>query len=416
MRKIILLFLTFFLSIYGIDVLAEEVAGENGVDTIEKTDGKDGTDMPIASPGEADRKDILYNVSLPADSTAYLDPGNLSGRGQIFSDQYKIENYGNTDVSIKIKDVDIYCRSSESLYMFMEDKIADSTPLNSTPSNSRYAEDDLDDDLSVKRLHVEMVWKNEDEGTENTVHVSEDVSNACVLHLKAAEYDEDGEFVGLRDGGTGFFFFTGTLDPDPGLVWEDGEIMISFHYEIVSTEEEEPEEEPTETEAIEAMEETEPETVVEKPEKGTAGGPDGEAIPDNGEGKPEESTVGIAEEETAPDHVEEKPEEGTTGSEEDETAADNRAEKPEESTAGTTEEETDPGVTEEKPGDDTDMGEKKPEDDTDTGEKVGTSGEGPAGAIENTDTGEEDSQGVAEHEKGTEKTGTEGDLAATSNE
>lgn len=451
MRKKVLLCLAFFLLSYGMDVAAEEVVGENMVDTVEATEAEetlpilpeavfgeattDEADMPTIDPEEDDEeevvdrtdvtdttdastpdKDILYNVSLPAVSTAYLDPGNLSGRGQIFSDQYKIENYGNTDISIKIKDVDIYCGSSERVYAFIENASTDSTPSDSRLADNEHAENDP----AVRRLYVEMVWKNGGDGSEKILHVSEEVLDEYVLYLKAAVYDEDGEFVSLSDGGTGFFSFTGTMDPDPVLVWEDDEIVVSFHYEIINTEEEEELEE----DPIEVIEETGPEKIVEeageravegetvpdnteeKPEGDTAGGTEGETVPSDTEEKPEESTAGGLEGGTVPGNTEENTAEGMEGG----TVPDN-IEGPEEGTTGTAEDKPAP----ENGGKIPEGGagpEEKPEGDTDTGEKEGIPEEDPAGAIEDPDIETNNDQGVAGHEKDTEKTDTEGDLAA----
>lgn len=480
MRKKVLLCLAFFLLSYGMDVAAEEVVGENMVDTVEATEAEetlpilpeavfgeattDEADMPTIDPEEDDEEevvdrtdvtdttdasdgppeevgeenvtdtpavpkeeaaetvlgqDILYNVSLPADSTAYLDPGNISGRGQIFSEQYKVENYGNTDISIKIKDIDIYCKFSERLYEFSENEIADSSPSDSIPSDNSF----VDSDPAVKKLHVEMVWKNENGEPEKVLNVSEGVADEDVLHLKAAEYDDDGGFVELNDGGTGSFFFRGTVDPDPGLVWEDGEIVIRFNYEIVNTdEEEEPEED-----SVEAIGETAPEDIAQMPEEGITGTIEDKTVPGDMEERPKESTEGTAEDETTPGNVEEKSEESISGAAEDGTATGNTNEKPGEGAAGVTEGETAPENAGERPENGTDTGEKeekpenggdtedkgeKPEMDEDTGEKEDAPEKDPAGAGD-MDAEIEKDQGVAEDEKNTEKADTGGDPAAT---
>lgn len=163
-------------------------------------------------------KDVFYRVSLPADSRVYLDPGNLSGRGQIFSDSCQVENYGNTDIAIKIKNIDIYYQFSESIYEFSKDAVTGSLP-------------------SVKRLQVDMIWKNEDEDTEKVLNICEGAPEEYVLFLKAANYDENGEFISVAEGGRGSFSFTGTVNSNPNLIWEDGEITVSFRYEIVNMEE-----------------------------------------------------------------------------------------------------------------------------------------------------------------------------------
>lgn len=159
--------------------------------------------------------DIIYNVSFPADTHAFLDPGNLSGQGQIFSEQYVVENYGNTDIVISLKDIDIRYRSEEEIYELTEEEVVD------TPSH-------------MKKMNINMVWRNEDGTIEKTLHVMEGKTDECVLVLKAAQYDRNGKFVSMSEGGRGTFCFTGTLNANPNIVWEKEELIIGFDYEIAS--------------------------------------------------------------------------------------------------------------------------------------------------------------------------------------
>lgn len=185
---------------------AESVEGaERGISDI--TEG-----AATLSPEELN---CIYNVSFPANTTAYFDPDNLSGKGQVFSNPYTVENYGNTDVAIKIKNIDIEYNSTETIYEFGEEE----------------AENSLS---NVKRLHINMVWVNESENAEKVLKIMEGAPKEEVLVLRAAEYDEQGEFVSLREGGTGAFYFTGTVEASSGAGWEDGEITVRFDYEIVN--------------------------------------------------------------------------------------------------------------------------------------------------------------------------------------
>ncbi len=200
-------------------------AGKSGPEANE-TEGTEEEPVPEADPAEkADEEpapeshEIIVQVAMPADSKACLDPGNLSGRGQIFSDSYRVENHGNTDIVIQIKNIDVYYLASEDVYELSREEVTDGPP-------------------TVKRLHVDMIWKNENEDTEKILNISEGVADQEVLCLKAAEYDENGEFVRISDGGAGFFRFTGTVNPDPRLVWEDGEITVRFNYELIPVESE----------------------------------------------------------------------------------------------------------------------------------------------------------------------------------
>lgn len=171
-------------------------------------------------PTEEEREqDCIYNVSFPTNSKAYLDPENLSGKGQVFSDEFKIENYGNTDIAIKIKNIEVYYGGAERLCELSEDNSADMRS-------------------PVKKIDVDIVWKNEKENAEKTMDVVEGTPDEYVLTLKASAYDEDGNFAGLNDGSAGLFYFTGNLNPDPEFNWDDVDITVSFKYEIVKAEEE----------------------------------------------------------------------------------------------------------------------------------------------------------------------------------
>lgn len=159
----------------------------------------------------------IYNVSFPANTMAYFDPQNLSGKGQIFSDRYAIENYGNTDIAIKIKNIEVTVQSRESSYVLYEEEIEDAS-------------------FDVKGLNIDMVWVNEVERTQVTLDVIDGKADEEVLILRGAEYNGQGEFVRLEEGGRGIFYFTGTLRTDSEIKWEKGELTIRFDYEIITTE------------------------------------------------------------------------------------------------------------------------------------------------------------------------------------
>ncbi len=177
-------------------------------------------DMDPGGTPFTDSHEIMYNVSFPADIHAYLDPGNLSGRGQVFSDRYTVENHGNTDVVIKIKNINIYYSSTEEICEFSEDEI-------------------LDDHSHIKKLNVEMVWENEEEQMEKVLHVSEGEPEEYVLYLAAPQCEETEEAAVAEGSSVGTFYFSGTLSSAPELVWEDSEIVVSFGYEIISAEHDE---------------------------------------------------------------------------------------------------------------------------------------------------------------------------------
>lgn len=200
---------------------------------------------------ESDAKiNDIYNVSFPTGASAHLDPGNLSGKGQIFSDEYKVENYGNTDIAIKIKNIDVHYWLRSEVYELSEE-VADA-----------YS--------GVKKLNINVVWKNEKENTEEVLKVVEGASDEYVLFLKAAQYDKEGDFVELNEGSVGTFYFTGTLSSDPWIIWEDDKMNIRFDYEIINANTKEGEEDlvkqeiPKEQEIIEEQDILENQEAVEE--------------------------------------------------------------------------------------------------------------------------------------------------------
>lgn len=156
----------------------------------------------------------IYSVSFPTRTMAYLDPGNLSGEGQIFSEQYIVENYGNTDVVVRINNIKIESYSPESIYEFSHDEI-------------------IDNQTEEKKLNVNMVWENDGDKSEKILNVIEGVADEDVLILKAAEYDENGEFISLRESSRGRFYFTGTLNTNANIVWQEKDFSVRFNYELV---------------------------------------------------------------------------------------------------------------------------------------------------------------------------------------
>ena len=177
-----------------------------------------GSNAATAKSDEEFHDDIRYHVSFPATTHASLDPGDVSGKGQVFSEQYKVENYGNTDIVITIKNIRINWDIGDS-YEIDQDEIT------ASPSSS-------------KKLNINMIWRNEANDTEKAIQVLNGSPNESVLRLKAADYNKEGEYIRLHKGGTGFFYFTGSLNADPNIDWENYEIRVCFDYEIISDKEE----------------------------------------------------------------------------------------------------------------------------------------------------------------------------------
>ena len=193
-------------------------------------------EFPKEETEESKKTAAVYNVSFPTSTKAYLDPENLSGKGQIFSEEYKVENYGNIDVAIQIKNIEVYYWGTEDIYEFAEDTTDFSTEKTSADFQKEGFQVEDSRPVGVKRLNVDIIWQNESERSRTVLDVTEGAPEEYVLSLKASSYDDEGNFLELNSGSTGGFYFTGTLDADPGADWSNGEVRVHFDYEIVSTE------------------------------------------------------------------------------------------------------------------------------------------------------------------------------------
>ncbi len=205
------------------DKVENEVIEKNELkELIEEPEGmekKEDESEVTQESAETNLENCIYNVLFPTNPKAYFDPENLSGKGQVFSDEFRIENYGNTDVAIRIKNIDVYYKSTKDVYELSKEEISDNQS-------------------NIKKINVDVIWKNESQNMEKVLNVSEGITDEYVLLLKASEYDENDNFVRLNDSSAGSFYFTGTLNSNRDLVWEDGEVQVSFDYEIENIDEE----------------------------------------------------------------------------------------------------------------------------------------------------------------------------------
>lgn len=160
----------------------------------------------------------ILKVSMPTKVMAYLDPGNISGKGGVYSDEYKVINYGNCDVAIKIKRINAYYRNGV------------------TEMNESSRESVNEEISSGKEISIKMVWENDHENQEKVLNMTDGQLDEYVLYLKAAKYDEKGNFVKLNKGSEGTFYFSGALNSDSGTEWTEGDIGLKFSYVVTNLE------------------------------------------------------------------------------------------------------------------------------------------------------------------------------------
>ena len=369
--------------------LKESKGTDEEKEPMEAAGETDGEEESLEVTGEDEEKDVLYSVSFPTDTHACLDPGNLSGKGQIFSEHYAVENYGNTEVKITIKNIDVYYASTEDVYEFSDEEIDD--------HSSR-----------VKKLNIGMVWGKENEDSEKTIYLSEGVREEEVLTLEASDYDENGEFADLKEGSSGYFYFTGTLNANPNLEWEEGELIVRFDYEILSAEsEEEKKEEGLETSEqsadIEKEESTEPREDAQNTDNiENTGSPE---TPEGDPKDPAANTGDVSKKENQEEGIEPPAdEEVKKDSEKLDEITDSDQGKPDTEGEAQQPGETDTGEDAEKKNDALDTGDASQNSDQAATPPEGEVSDNPEGA----DKTEESEKREIKTEEGTEPSGTEG--------
>lgn len=162
-------------------------------------------------------KKIISKVKIPTNTHVYLDPENLAGKGGIFSDSYEVINYGNIDVAIKIKNINIFYKDEPGIYKFSKDTVND-------------------DNLIAKKINLDMIWSNTDDNKKKALHIVDGETDEYVIYLEASEYDENETLIKPSEASRGEFYFSGTLNAERGVQWNDGEISIHFDYEIINME------------------------------------------------------------------------------------------------------------------------------------------------------------------------------------
>lgn len=163
--------------------------------------------------------DTVYIVNFPTSVKAYLDPENLSGLGEIFSQKYQIANYGNTDVAIKINNIDVIYNFTQELYEFSDEAVEE-------------------DGSDKKIMNIQMIWDNKNENIEKVLDIEEGKNDEYVIYLKAAKYDENGNFVEINPAGRGEFYFSGSINSNHNINWFNGELSVNFGYSIIDAEKE----------------------------------------------------------------------------------------------------------------------------------------------------------------------------------
>jgi hypothetical protein len=161
-------------------------------------------------PEPIDTEPIIISVIVPENMDFTIDPYGVAGRGQIYSDEKKIQNKGNTDIRITFTDFEVHFSNEQEF-----DSLTESFAFSSEEGEA-YERKAIFLTLDFGRSGVEPViltgWNGE---------------QPSVL-LSAETIDPSNSYVNLTVGGN--------LNPKPATQWQDGDvsIRIAYHIEVFS--------------------------------------------------------------------------------------------------------------------------------------------------------------------------------------
>ena len=161
-------------------------------------------DAPLTesqSPGE-DGSAVL-NVLVPTTVSVTLDPFELNGRGQIYSDVYEIKNFGDNNVLLTFTDLQI---------TFPDDKNFEA--LASPFDEKRVSK--------LKSIYMQLDFGRDDEPS--AVLTDSDWEGEVTIPLSGDQSDPERTLVSLS--------FSGNINHLPKVPWRDGDVRINLTYTL----------------------------------------------------------------------------------------------------------------------------------------------------------------------------------------
>lgn len=155
--------------------------------------------------------DSILDIQVPYDLPFMIDPIERSGNGQVYSETFRIDNYGGTDVYVHFTSIQYIFANGEDFFSLDE-------PF------------DVDKESPLKELYMTLEYENHD----RSPFVIRDFEQAELepILLEAAEYDDDGNFIALRENSTVRFHFSGSVNHAPLEPWASGDVKVSIRYSI----------------------------------------------------------------------------------------------------------------------------------------------------------------------------------------
>lgn len=155
--------------------------------------------------GEAPLDPEILQIAVPSAIDFTMDPLELGGRGQVYSDEYLIENCGEADVLLTITDIGITFANDTDFLALAE------------PYDTKAG-------LKSKAIYLTLEFARE--GMEPIVLT--DGSGAQEISLLLAAQDLE---MGNEDSAV-VFSVTGNLNPYSSVDWLDGDVQIHLSYRL----------------------------------------------------------------------------------------------------------------------------------------------------------------------------------------
>ncbi len=182
-------------------------AARGGEDEEEKAEGKkanenkDAAAKEIHEDSEAVATGGVYNVTLPTSLDFMLDPLEIKGRGMVYSEQYLVENHGETDVALVVTGAEVIAAEGADIEQLAE-------PF------------DMAAKSSAKAVYLLMDFGREDIAP--VIMTAPENSFMPVIPLYAAG----------RENSTCTISISGSVNPYPQKKWAAGDMKIKFTYTI----------------------------------------------------------------------------------------------------------------------------------------------------------------------------------------
>ena len=144
----------------------------------------------------------LLDVVLPISVTIRIDPYELNGRGQIFSDKYKIQNMGSTDVLLTFTDMKVTFANNQDFEALAQ-------PV------------DKEGKSDLKAIYLVMDFDRDD--IPPVVLTDEKLEGHVSIPMPAAK-------KGTADTSSFSISFSGNVNESPAKSWCNGDISITLHY------------------------------------------------------------------------------------------------------------------------------------------------------------------------------------------